>query len=200
MSSKRSDSKTGSSTTTKRTAVAHKGKLLYHSSTESKNRVGEKPTDVIEKSVTHSEDSLFCKFYEKKNGVATKITVKSSGKGGEYIVTMKKGEGETKTYTHTKKQLMDWIKDNKDLDFMADYIGKEKTLGRPKARSASKSKSKSKSKAKSASKSKSRSKSRSRSHSRGTAKKTAARKTVAKKVVKSKSKSRSKGRKMTARK
>jgi hypothetical protein len=180
MSSKRSDSKTGSKDTGKRTTNEHKGKLLYHSSTEAKERVGEKPTDVIEKSVTHSENTLFCKFYEKKNGVATKITVRSSGTGGEYTVTMKKGEGETKKMTHNKKDLMAWIKENKDLEFMSAYIGKEKSLGRPKAKTASKSKSKSK------------------SASKGVAKKTTKKPAAKKASPKSKSKSKSKSKGMKA--
>ena len=63
-----------------------KGKLLYHSHEESKKRIGDNPVDVVEKSVTHAEDNLFCKFYEKKNGKITKITVKASGGGPDAVI------------------------------------------------------------------------------------------------------------------
>lgn len=177
MSAKNTDTKTGSKSSIK--PAVRKGKLLYHSREEVKKRVGENPTDVVEKSVTHAEDNLFCKFYEKKNGVATKISVKSGGKGGEYIYSIKKGDAETKTSTHAKKDLIKVLKEHPQLAFMVEYIESEKSL----ARSKSKSKTKSKSKPKVT---KTKSKSKSRSHSRPKAK-----------VVKSKSKSKSKSKPVT---
>lgn len=165
-----------------------KGKLLYHSREESKERVGDSPATVVEKTVTHSEDGLFCKFYEKKNGVALKITIKSKSTGGEYSVSIKKGDADTKSATHNKKDLLAFLKENKNLDFITKYVEKEKMLARPKSKST-KSKSKSKSKLSRPKSAKSKSKSKSKPKSKSAKPKA---KTVKPKAVKSKSKSKSK--------
>ena len=140
MSSKKSDSK-------------QKGKLLYHSTEQMKKRVGDASTDVIEKTVTHAEDTLFCKLYEKKNGVVTKVTVKSGGAGGEYTFTVKKGDSDAKVTQMKKKDLVDTLKKDANLSFMLEYIDKAKSLARS-TKGKTKSKTKSKSKSKSQSKSK----------------------------------------------
>jgi hypothetical protein len=128
----------------KRPQHSDKGKLIYHSREESAMKKGDSPATVIEKSVTHSEENLFCKYYEKKGDSATRITVKSSTSGGVYTLTVKKGAGEPKVTTHNKKEIMDFLRKDKELGFMMEYIEKTKSLSRPKRSSKKGSKKRSK--------------------------------------------------------
>lgn len=141
----------------------HRGKLIYHSVEESKKRVGENPIDIVEKSITHSDENLFCKYYEKKNGTVTKITVKSTGSGKEYTYSVKKGESPIESTNHNKKELLAKLKKDDKLDFIVKYIDTASTLSRPKTSTKSKSKSKSKGKSKGKSKSKAKSKAKGKS-------------------------------------
>lgn len=149
-SSKKADSKSGSKAGSKsgsKSGRTNKGKLIYHSVEESKKRVGENPIDIVEKSVTHSDENLFCKYYEKKNGTVTKVTVKASGTGKEYTYSVKKGDAPIETQVFAKKDLVSKLKKDDKLEFMVKYIENASSLARPKkSKTASKSKSKSKSK------------------------------------------------------
>ena len=104
-----------------------KSKQLYYSKELSSSRVGDKPSNVLEKEVNHVEDKLFCKFFENKDGKKTKILVIAPGTGGEYKLVIKK-DGDDKTSTHTKSEILAFLKKNKNLDFMAKYISSSKTL------------------------------------------------------------------------
>lgn len=147
----------------KKTSVVSKangkprGKLIYHSREELKERVGDKPSDIIEKSVIHAEDKLFCKFFEQKNGKKLRISVMSGPTGGKYKLTVKEGDSEPKVTEFEKKDLLSYLKKNDKLSFMLGYIEKTKTLSRPKKSKSAKTKSDSKSGEKTKSKSKSKS-------------------------------------------
>ena len=108
----------------------HTGKLLYHSISKTKNIVGDNKYDVIEQSVTRSDEILFCKYYEKIKGVFTKIIVRSSGKGGEYIYSIKNGSDPTDTATYKKTELLTKLKKDDRLDFIVKYIKDSKDLSR----------------------------------------------------------------------
>jgi hypothetical protein len=53
-----------------------KGNLIYHSHEEAKKIEGGK-ADIVEKTVTHAEDTLFCKFYRKRNDKIIKYEVRA---------------------------------------------------------------------------------------------------------------------------
>lgn len=142
-----------------------RGKLIYHSRVEERKRIGDNPTDFVEKSVTHSEDGIFAKLYEKKNGAVTKTTVKAGPTGGEYVFTVRVGTDEAKVSTLSKKDLLSKLKTDKNLDFIVDYVSKEKSLARAKSKSKKANSKKSGSKKKADSK-----KSKSKSKSKKTAK------------------------------
>jgi hypothetical protein len=146
------------SKTASKTASKSRGKLIYHSIEQMKKKSGENPTDTIEKQVTHSDDVLICKYYEKKNNVATKIIVKSSGTGKDYEYIIKKGNEDQKITKHDKSGILSLLKSNKNLDFMVDYIANAKTLSRTQTKSKNASKTNSPSKSKSKPKPKSKSK------------------------------------------
>jgi len=147
----------------------HKGKLIYHSVEQSKKRVGDNPHDIVEKSVTHSDENLFCKYYEKKNGVVTKITVKSGGAGKEYTLTIKRGDAPGEITTHTKKEILAKLSKDDRLSFMVKYLEGTAALSRALKRSSrtmSRSRSRSRKSGSRSRKSRSRSRSISRSRSR----------------------------------
>jgi hypothetical protein len=165
-----------------------KGKQLYYSKELSSSRVGDKPSNVLEKEVNHVEDKLFCKYFENKNGKKTKVLVIAPGSGGEYKLVVIK-DGDKQESTHSKSELMAYLKKNKHLDFMLKYINSATSLSRPKSR---KTKSRSKTK-----KTKSRSKSRTKktkSRSKSRTKKTKSRSKSRTKKTKSRSKKRTRRR------
>jgi hypothetical protein len=188
-SSKKTASKTeekSKNTSKSQKPRTHKGKLIYHSLEQTKKRVGDNPRDIVEKMVTHSEDNLFCKYYESKNGVVTKITVKSGGGGKEYVLTVKRGDAPPETSTYNKKDVLAKLGKEERLSFMLKYIEGASSLSRlsrNKKRRRSKHKSRSKPKKRSMSRSKKRSKSKSKSKSK--------RRSKSRKARKSKSKSKS---------
>jgi hypothetical protein len=106
-----------------------KGGLIYHSKEESKHTEGG-VTEITEKQVMHAEDTLFCKFYQKKGGHIVKYDVKAPGTGGQYVLTTTI-DGEKKQTQHTKAELIAFLKSHDELKFMLDYIGKVKSLARP---------------------------------------------------------------------
>lgn len=134
--------------------MSAKSKQLYYSKELSSSRIGDKPSNVIEKEVNHLEDKLFCKFFENKDGKQTKIIVIAPGTGGEYKLVIK-NDGDDKTSTHSKSEILAFLKKNKNLDFMVKYITSAKSLSRASSKSKSRSKSRSvkKSKSKTAKKS-----------------------------------------------
>jgi hypothetical protein len=135
--------------------MSAKSKQLYYSKELSSSRVGDKPSNVLEKEVNHAEDKLFCKFFENKNGKKTKILVIAPGSGGEYKLVVTKDD-DKKESTHSKSEIEAYLKKNKHLEFMLKYINSTKSLSRPKTKakkSSSKARSKTKTK-KSSSKSK----------------------------------------------
>jgi hypothetical protein len=105
-----------------------RGKLLYHSKTEDKKIVGNKSRDIVEKTVTHAKDKFYAKYYIRKNDSIAKIQIIAPSTGGEYILIVKKNDGEAKKSTHNKKEILSFLKKNKDLDFMEKYIEKTKSL------------------------------------------------------------------------
>ena len=124
-----------------------KGKLIYHTEERSLHAEGDK-FDLIEKEVKYSEDrGLYCKMYQKKDGKITKYEVISPKAGGQYTLNVTV-DGEKKTSTHTKTELLAFLKKNSDLKFMAEYIGKSTSLSRALARSKSKSRTRSRSRSK----------------------------------------------------
>ena len=135
--------------------MSAKSKQLYYSKELSSSRIGDKPSNVIEKEVNHLEDKLFCKFFENKDGMQTKIIVIAPGTGGEYKLVIKK-DGDDKTSTHSKSEILAFLKKNKNLDFMVKYITSAKSLSRARSKTRPKSKSRSKSKSRTVKKSKSR--------------------------------------------
>jgi hypothetical protein len=129
---------TGSKPANTRPRSENTRKVLFESSEVKRDIAGENRT-VLEKSVVRSEDKLFCKFFSQKTDMVHKVTVESKPTGGEYIVTItkgKRGELTPNKSTYDKKKLMEMLKADKNLEFMADYIGKDKSL----ARSGSKTK------------------------------------------------------------
>jgi hypothetical protein len=100
----------------------HRGKLIYHSVEESKKRFGNNQIDIVERLVTHAEDNLFCKFFEKKNGVVTRITIKAPGFGKEYTYSIKKGDALVEVNIYSKKELISKLKKNDKLEFMVKYL------------------------------------------------------------------------------
>ena len=126
----------------------HKGKLIYHSLDESRSRVGDNPPTIIERGITHSDERLICKYYEKVKGNITKITISSSGSGGDYTYSIKKGTESTETSTHKKTELLSKIKKDDRLDFIVKYMKDSKQLSRAKTSTKSKTKSKASTKAK----------------------------------------------------
>ena len=144
---------------------------------------------IQEETVSHYEKTFYCKFYEKKNGNKLKIEVIAPGAGGTYTLKIKKNDDPIKVTEHTKTELMKFIKGQKELAFMTDYIGKSKVLARTTTKKKSKSKAK-KTKTKSkAKKTKTKSKSKAKkTKSKGKKSRSKGKKTRSK----SKSKSRSK--------
>lgn len=138
---------------------SHDSNLIYRNKEEISEKVGDKPSTILEKEVTHTENRLFLKFFETKGGKKSKIIVIAPGTGGEYKLVIDK-DGDKKESTHTKSEILAFLKKNSNLAFMVEYINKTKSIARPKKRAKTKSKSKTKSKAKSKSGSKSRRKSR----------------------------------------
>jgi hypothetical protein len=138
---------------------SRRGKLIYSSLVETKMKTGD-GVEIVEKRITHEDDMFQCKFYEKKSGKAERIIVKAPVDGKSYTLIVTKDNGEAKTSTHDKKEILEYLEKNEKLKFMVEYIKKTKTLARAHGvRKVKKSKSKSGSKAKSKSKSKSKPKS-----------------------------------------
>jgi hypothetical protein len=143
---------------------------------------------IQEETVSHYEKTFYCKFYEKKNGNKLKIEVIAPGAGGTYTLKIKKNDDPIKVTEHTKTELMKFIKGQKELAFMTDYIGKSKVLARTTTKKKSKSKAK---KTKTKSKAK-----KTKTKSKSKAKKTKTKsKSKAKKTKSKGKKSRSKGKK-----
>lgn len=123
-----------------KTDTRKRGKLHYHSTEGSRKRVGESEAEINERVITHSEEGLFGKFFEKRNGKTVRVTIKSPAAGGEYTVTVQKDGGEAKTTKYNKKDLIAFLKGDANYSHMVDYIDKSKLLSRARGR---KSKSKS---------------------------------------------------------
>jgi hypothetical protein len=108
-----------------------KGKNIFFLFEDFGQKDGEGPTDIIEKKIKHSEGEsgqFFCKYYEKKNGEVTKISVKSGTNGGDYELITSNGEGKPEIEKMNKKNLLAELNKNKNLDFMVDYIKKTSVL------------------------------------------------------------------------
>jgi hypothetical protein len=196
--------------------TANKGNLIYHDKVEKYTNDG-KIKSAEESVVNHAEDGYSAKYFVKKGDKSTKIEVKSSSTGGEYTLIVQVDGGDRKTSMHNKAEIVAYLKKDKALSFMLDYIERTKSLSRSKAKksrskkvkkvaeplkTAKKSKSKSKKarrKVKSMSRTK-KSKSRKAVATANTAKKSKSKSKKVRKKVKSmsrakKAKSRSKGKK-----
>ncbi len=124
------------------------GKLIYQDKEMSLHSEDGK-FDLLEKEVKYGENGLYAKLYQKKDGKITKYEVIAPAAGGEYKLNITT-DGEKKSTTHTKTDLIAFLKKNADLKFIVEYIGKSKELARP---AAKKTKTKSKSRSKKAKKS-----------------------------------------------
>lgn len=109
-----------------------KGKIIYFSFEGFKEKIGDADTNIVEKKVKHSDNEFFCKYYEKKDGKVTKVSVIAPTDGGDYSLITTDQDNETVTETLKKKALLDKLgsKDYKklDLSFMLNYINKTKAL------------------------------------------------------------------------
>ena len=109
-----------------------RGKVLYELREMSKEKTGDKQ-NVVEKIVIRAENSLFCKLFTRKDDMAHRVTVESKSTGGQYTVKVAKGKADEltpQTTTYDKKGLLEMLKSDKNLEFMASYIAKEKSLSR----------------------------------------------------------------------
>ncbi len=104
--------------------MTKKSKLINFVKESTQKKIGDNPRDVVEKSIVHSEDNLYCKYYEKKGDKDTKIIVKPSSDGKEYILIVKNDNTGTKTSVHDKKEIIAFLKKNDNLAFMLEYIEK----------------------------------------------------------------------------
>jgi len=110
-----------------------KGKLIFHSKEHTAN-ISNDNVEITEKIVTHAEDKLFCKYYHKKGDMIVKYDIQASTDGGEYVLT-KTEKGERTQTKHNKKEILDFLSANKELDFIKKYIATTKSLKRPKTTS-----------------------------------------------------------------
>ena len=99
--------------------------IYFHK--EETNDKDAKNSTTLEKMVRHTSKGFICKYFDRKNDKMYRVSIKSE-KPGEYVVSVKDGANEPKTSTHDKKGLIAFLKDRKELDFIAVYVSKENTL------------------------------------------------------------------------
>lgn len=113
--------------------TANKGNLIYHDKVEKYTNDG-KIKSAEESVVNHAEDGYSAKYFVKKGDKSTKIEVKSSSTGGEYTLIVQVDGGDRKTSMHNKAEIVAYLKKDKALSFMLDYIERTKSLSRSKAK------------------------------------------------------------------
>lgn len=106
-----------------------RGKLIFHSKEHHANISGDH-VEIMEKIVTHAEDKFYCKYYHKKDDMVVKYEIQAPTEGGEYVLT-KIEKGERVQTKHTKKEILDFLATNKELDFIKKYVSATKSLKRP---------------------------------------------------------------------
>ena len=137
-----------------------RGPVKYFHNVEKKH-VEDGQVEIYEESVVLGDSGFFAKLYIKSNDKITKYEIKSSPSGGEYSLRVVKDGDETKS-THNKAELIEFLKKNKSLAFVLEYLKKTVSLARPKAKKSDSKTKKASSKTKT-SKPKSKSKSKSKS-------------------------------------
>ena len=116
-----------------------RGKLIFHDEVKKYTNDG-KVKSAEEMFVHHSEDGYYTKYFKKNGSASTKIEVKAPAAGGEYTLMVTEN-GDKKTSTHSKSEILAYLKKNKALEFMLEYINRTKSLARAK-KGSKKSKSK----------------------------------------------------------